>query len=116
MKNKSILEKSEELSTLERAILITALVHECRKDKSGAANILHTLRLVMRIRSEAAMIAALLHGVVEERNRMTNGHSKGYEKLVFRMKPSTRLVLSQAFQGRLRFIHIAGIWQRNLSW
>jgi (p)ppGpp synthase/HD superfamily hydrolase len=54
------------MATLERAILIAAQAHEGQKDKSGAAYILHPLRMMMRMESEAAMIAAILHDVVED--------------------------------------------------
>ncbi len=54
------------MATLERAILIAAQAHEGQKDKSGAPYILHPLRMMMRMDSEAAMIAAVLHDVVED--------------------------------------------------
>ncbi len=54
------------MGTLERAILIAAQAHEGQKDKSGAPYILHPLRMMMRMESEAAMIAAVLHDVVED--------------------------------------------------
>src|SRR5262245_29232178 len=54
------------MATLERAILIAAQAHLGQKDKSGAPYILHPLRVMMRMESEAAMIAAVLHDVVED--------------------------------------------------
>jgi (p)ppGpp synthase/HD superfamily hydrolase len=54
------------MATLERAILIAAQAHDGQKDKSGAPYILHPLRMMMRMKSEAAMIAAVLHDVVED--------------------------------------------------
>jgi (p)ppGpp synthase/HD superfamily hydrolase len=57
------------MATLEKAILIAAQAHEGQKDKSGAPYILHPLRMMMRMESEAAMIAAVLHDVVEDSDR-----------------------------------------------
>ena len=54
------------MATLERAILIAAQAHLGQRDKAGAPYILHPLRMMMRMESEAAMIAALLHDVVED--------------------------------------------------
>lgn len=60
------------MATLERAIAIAAAAHEGQKDKAGASYILHPLRLMMRMRSEEAMMAAVLHDVVED------GQDKGW--------------------------------------
>jgi (p)ppGpp synthase/HD superfamily hydrolase len=54
------------MATLEKAILITAEAHQGQKDKAGAPYILHPLRLMMRMESEAEMIAAVMHDVVED--------------------------------------------------
>jgi (p)ppGpp synthase/HD superfamily hydrolase len=54
------------MATLERAILIAAQAHLGQRDKAGAAYILHPLRIMMRMESETAMIAAVLHDVVED--------------------------------------------------
>jgi (p)ppGpp synthase/HD superfamily hydrolase len=54
------------MATLEKAIQIAAQAHEGQKDKSGAPYILHPLRMMMRMESETAMIAAVLHDVVED--------------------------------------------------
>ena len=54
------------MATLERAILIAAQAHLGQRDKAGAPYILHPLRMMMRMESEAAMIAAVLHDVVED--------------------------------------------------
>jgi (p)ppGpp synthase/HD superfamily hydrolase len=54
------------MATLDRAILIAAQAHLGQRDKSGAPYILHPLRIMMRMESEAAMIAAALHDVVED--------------------------------------------------
>jgi (p)ppGpp synthase/HD superfamily hydrolase len=54
------------MATLEKAILIAAQAHLGQRDKGGAPYILHPLRIMMRMESEAAMIAATLHDVVED--------------------------------------------------
>lgn len=54
------------MATLDRAILIAAQAHMGQRDKGGAPYILHPLRMMMRMESEAAMIAAVLHDVVED--------------------------------------------------
>lgn len=51
---------------LDRAIQIAAEVHAGQKDKAGAPYVLHPLRLMMKMNSEAAMIVAMLHDVVED--------------------------------------------------
>lgn len=53
-------------TTLEDAISIAALAHKGVTDKAGAPYILHPLRMMMRMKSEAAMMAAVLHDVVED--------------------------------------------------
>jgi len=54
------------MSTLERAIVIAALAHSGVRDKAGSPYILHPLRLMHRVCSPDARIAAVLHDVVED--------------------------------------------------
>jgi (p)ppGpp synthase/HD superfamily hydrolase len=54
------------MATVEDAISIAALAHKGQKDKAGAPYLLHPLRMMMRMTSEVAMIAAVLHDVVED--------------------------------------------------
>jgi (p)ppGpp synthase/HD superfamily hydrolase len=54
------------MATIERAVQIAAEAHLGQKDKAGAPYLLHPLRLMMRMQSEPAMIAAVLHDVVED--------------------------------------------------
>ena len=51
--------------TLERAIAIAAEAHADQKDRAGAPYILHPIRLMIQMDSENAMMAAVLHDVVE---------------------------------------------------
>ena len=54
------------MSTLERAIAIAATAHAGQIDKAGAPYILHPLRVMLRVSSEAERIVAVLHDVVED--------------------------------------------------
>lgn len=54
------------MATLERAIAIAVQAHQGQRDKAGAPYILHPLRLMMRMQTEAEMIAAVLHDVIED--------------------------------------------------
>ena len=54
------------MATVERAVQIAAQAHQGQRDKAGAPYLLHPLRLMMRMGSEAAMMAAVLHDVVED--------------------------------------------------
>ena len=51
---------------LERAINIAVKSHEGQTDKAGAPYILHALRVMMRMETEHAKIAAVLHDVIED--------------------------------------------------
>ena len=53
-------------ATVEDAISIAAQAHKGQKDKAGAPYLLHPLRMMMRMNSETAMMAAVLHDVVED--------------------------------------------------
>ena len=50
---------------MERAITISAEAHAGQKDHAGAPYILHPIRLMIQMDSESAMMAAVLHDVVE---------------------------------------------------
>ena len=54
------------MATLAHAISLAAQAHETQVDKAGAPYILHPLRLMFKMASEAEMIAAVLHDVVED--------------------------------------------------
>ncbi|MFL6332268.1 MAG: HD domain-containing protein [Pyrinomonadaceae bacterium] len=53
-------------ATVEDAIAIAARAHKGQQDKAGAPYVLHPLRMMLRMDSEAAMMAAVLHDVVED--------------------------------------------------
>lgn len=54
------------MATLERAIQIAAQAHAGQFDKGGEAYILHPLRVMLRMQSQAERIVAVLHDVVED--------------------------------------------------
>ena len=54
------------MATVERAVQIAAQAHQGQRDKAGAPYLLHPLRMMLRMESEAAMMAAVLHDVVED--------------------------------------------------
>ncbi len=53
-------------ATLSDAIAIAAIAHRCQLDKAGAPYVLHPIRMMMKMPSEAAQITAVLHDVVED--------------------------------------------------
>jgi (p)ppGpp synthase/HD superfamily hydrolase len=54
------------MSTLERAIAIAAEAHAGQVDKAGAPYVLHPLRMMLTLSSNAERIVAVLHDVVED--------------------------------------------------
>src|SRR6266404_6959613 len=51
---------------LEKAISIAVEAHRGQEDKNGAPYILHPLRMMCRVETEAEKIVAVLHDVVED--------------------------------------------------
>jgi len=58
--------KTEKTTMLEEAILIAVQAHRGQKDKAGMPYILHPLRMMGKMKTEAEMMAAVLHDVVED--------------------------------------------------
>ena len=54
------------MATLERAVEIAAQAHAGQKDKAGDPYLLHPLRMMLRMHSAEARMAAVLHDVVED--------------------------------------------------
>jgi (p)ppGpp synthase/HD superfamily hydrolase len=54
------------MSNLAHAIALAAEAHKHQKDRGGKAYILHPLRLMVKMTDENAMMAAVLHDVVED--------------------------------------------------
>ncbi|MGH9942740.1 MAG: HD domain-containing protein [Pyrinomonadaceae bacterium] len=51
---------------LEAAILLAVQAHQGQTDKAGQPYILHPLRMMTKMKTEAEMMAAVLHDVVED--------------------------------------------------
>ncbi|SOD03788.1 HD domain-containing protein [bacterium JGI 053] len=54
------------MADLEEAIRIAAEAHRGQQDRAGAPYVLHPLRMMLRMRSDAERMAAVLHDVVED--------------------------------------------------
>lgn len=54
------------MSSIERAISIAAQAHAGQVDKAGQPYILHPLRVMLRVSTDAERMAAALHDVVED--------------------------------------------------
>jgi (p)ppGpp synthase/HD superfamily hydrolase len=54
------------MPTLEDAIALAVEAHRGQRDKAGQSYILHPLRVMMRLETEAERMAAILHDVVED--------------------------------------------------
>lgn len=54
------------MPTLEDAIALAVEAHKGQRDKAGQTYILHPLRVMMRLDTEAERMAAVLHDVVED--------------------------------------------------
>lgn len=54
------------MSTLERAISLAATAHAGQVDKGGHPYILHPLRVMLRMGTDALRIVAVLHDVLED--------------------------------------------------
>lgn len=87
------------MSTLERAIAIAAQAHEGQIDKGGQPYILHPLRVMLRMHSEAGRIVAVLHDVVEDSNcSLDELRAEGFsEEVITALAAITR----QAGEGRI---------------
>jgi (p)ppGpp synthase/HD superfamily hydrolase len=54
------------MADIEEAIRIAVEAHRGQKDKAGAPYILHPLRMMFRMQTDAERMAAVLHDVVED--------------------------------------------------
>src|SRR5689334_3518732 len=54
------------MSTLQRAIEIAVSAHKGQVDKAGHPYVLHPLRIMLRLSSDAERIVGVLHDVVED--------------------------------------------------
>jgi hypothetical protein len=73
----------EEDQPLERAIQLAVEVHRGQQDKAGAPYILHPLRMMLRMDTPEAMMAAVLHDVVEDSEWTLDGlRYQGFPEVV----------------------------------
>ncbi|RPJ52617.1 MAG: HD domain-containing protein [Acidobacteria bacterium] len=61
------------MTPLEKAIFIAVQAHAGAKDKAGEPYILHPLRMMMKMRTEAQRVVAVLHDVVEDSDWTVDG-------------------------------------------
>lgn len=67
------------MPNLPDAIALAAHAHYGQKEKNGKPYLFHPLRLMMKMRSEAEMIVAVLHDVVEDTDvTLEDLRNKGY--------------------------------------
>ena len=126
-----------EAATLEDAISIAAEAHRGQRDKAGAAYLLHPLRLMLRMDSEAAMMVAVLHDVVEDsdwtlerlRERgfseevveavacLTHRDGESYEEFVERLKPNplARRVKIADLEDNMNVLRIGQLGPKDLQ-
>jgi (p)ppGpp synthase/HD superfamily hydrolase len=68
---------------IEDAIALAAQAHRGQKDKGGAPYILHPLRLMLRMTTDAERMVAVLHDVVEDTEWTEEAlRKKGYPETV----------------------------------
>ena len=60
------------MSDLEKALCIAVTAHRGQRDKAGRPYILHPLRLMQKCSTEAEMIVAVLHDVIEDTDVTTD--------------------------------------------
>lgn len=80
------------MPTLEKAVALAAEAHEGQTDKAGAPYLLHLLRVMMQMPSEEAMMAAVLHDLVEDTQHSFEGlRQRGFpERVVEAVEHLTR--------------------------
>jgi (p)ppGpp synthase/HD superfamily hydrolase len=73
------------MPTLEDAISLAVKAHRGRKDKAGAAYILHPLRVMLHMKTNDERIVAVLHDVVEDtKYTLEDLRRAGYSRKVLR--------------------------------
>jgi (p)ppGpp synthase/HD superfamily hydrolase len=81
------------MSTLEHAIAIAVKAHKGQRDKGGAPYILHPLRMMLPLETEAERITAVLHDVVEDCEGWSfkKLHDEGFsEEIIMALKSVTK--------------------------
>ena len=124
-------------ATLEDAISIAAAAHKGQFDKAGAPYILHPLRMMMRMKTEAEMMTAILHDVVEDSDwtfeqlreagfseevltaidGVTNREDENYAQFIERAKqnPIARQVKIADLEDNMNILRIGEIKPKDLE-
>jgi (p)ppGpp synthase/HD superfamily hydrolase len=124
-------------ATLEDAISIAALAHKGQTDKAGNPYLLHPLRMMMRMKTEAEMMTAILHDVVEDSDwtfeglreagfseevltaidRVTNREDESYAQFIERAKqnPIARQVKIADLEDNMNILRIGEIQPKDLE-
>lgn len=125
------------MATIEDAIEIALEAHRGQKDKAGSPYLLHPLRLMLRMKTEAEMMAAVLHDVIEDSDWtldhlrakgfpeevleavecLTRGHGETYEAFVMRVQksPIARRVKIADLEDNMNVLRFAEISARDLE-
>ena len=91
------------MPSLEDAILLATEAHRGQKDKAGVPYILHPLRVMLRMETEADRIVAVLHDVVEDSGVTVSDLQKaGYSAEI------VEAIQYQSERGRIRPVYRAG--------
>lgn len=73
------------MADLERALQIAVMAHAGQRDKVGAPYVLHPLRMMAAMRTDAERIAALLHDVVEDTDwTLERLRAEGFDEAIVR--------------------------------
>jgi (p)ppGpp synthase/HD superfamily hydrolase len=94
------------MSTLEKAIAISARAHEGQTDKGGSPYILHPLKVMLRLAHHDERIVAVLHDVVEDtRVTLADLRNEGFSEAILAAIDSLTKREGETYQA---FIERAG--------
>ena len=126
-----------ERATLDDVLRIAVLAHRGKRDKGGAPYILHPLRLLLRMQTEAEMMAGVLHDVVEDSDwtldqlraegipaevidaidHLTRREREGYEDFIARVgaNPLARRVKLADLEDNLNLLRLPSLDAHDLT-
>lgn len=130
-------ESGQPFATLEDAIAIAAQAHQGKTDKAGTCYILHPLRMMMKMETEAERMTAILHDVVEDSewtleglreagfsaevleavDGVTNRSGESYEQFIERAacNPIARQVKIADLEDNMNILRIGEIKSKDLQ-
>ncbi|UZE22057.1 HD domain-containing protein [Pseudomonas sp. B21-056] len=95
------------MSTLEKAIAISARAHEGQTDKGGSPYILHPLKVMLRLVHHDERIVAVLHDVVEDTHvTLADLRNEGFSEAILTAIESLTKREGETYQA---FIERAGL-------